>query len=161
MECRTSSFVEGWCRPPWLWWCCTPCCWWWWWWPRCCSPHSKFIFNPCSAHWEITWGTPPVFKTPKCWRAMLLGRWHQNTALARSIRRRQHPVAWAKLQLSTNHRARYQQLPPFQPIRAREAAAPVWRLRKRFARPCISSPAVGWLPSISSRVHEGSCFCPL
>ena len=106
-------------------------------------------------------GTLPVFKTQKCWRAMLLGRWHQNTALARSIRRRQHPVAWAKLQLSTNHRARYQQLPPFQPIRAREAAAPVWRLRKRFARPCISSPAVGWLPSISSRVHEGSCFCPL
>ena len=106
-------------------------------------------------------GTLPVFKTQKCWRAMLLGRWHQNTALARSIRRRQHPVAWAKLQLSTNHRARYQQLPPFQPIRAREAAAPVWRLRKRFARPCISSPAVGWLPSISYRVHEGSCFCPL
>ena len=132
---------------------------------------AKVLFAPFQVHLQPLFtvqpigrsprGTLPVFKTQKCWRAMLLGRWHQNTVLARSIRRRQHPVAWAKLQLSTNHRARYQQLPPFQPIRAREAAAPVWRLRKRFARPCISSPAVGWLPSISSRVHEGSCFCPL
>ena len=52
MECRSSSLAGCWCRAPWLWWCWS----WWWWWPRCCcctSPHSRFIFNPCSAHWGL------------------------------------------------------------------------------------------------------------
>ena len=145
MECRSSSLGGCWCRAPWLWWCWS----WWWWWPRCCccctSPHSRFIFNPCSAHRELFLTNLFFFFTKlKNVRLQmldgelccsdggagkLLSPKASGVANIRSHHHRTH--------LSTSRPTRAaaeRQLPPRHPIPASRPAALRWRLLgKRFA----------------------------
>ena len=133
--------------------------------------HLQSLFSPSRAFLD----EPLLFlhQTKKCeaadagWRAMLLGWWRWQTALAQSIRRRQHPVPpppHSPLHLSTNESRRREAAaaPPPNPSLSTSCSevAAAW---KTLCQPsCISSPAIPWwLPSISSSVHCGSRFCPL
>ena len=114
--------------------------------------HLQPLFSPLRGFRDKTLLSWNSKKNVKPRRAMLLGWLRQQTALSRP----QHPASPTSgpppthLNLSTNETPRRRQLPLRQPIRARRAAALVWRLGKRFASPsCISSPAShGFHPSL-------------